>query len=163
MADGRYDYLETGSLISLKQNVKDIIIPSEEEHLELFPLDFEEFLWALGDETTTPLLRICFEQRQPLGQALHRKIMNDFRQYILVGGMPQVVSEYLKEKDFAAADKIKKRILTVAMKVKFWRFLMKYRGSFQRKKKNIACHPSIKMHVNATMRMHLSGLVRQWW
>lgn len=113
VADGRYDYLETGSLISLKQNVKDIIIPSEEEHLELFPLDFEEFLWALGDETTTPLLRICFEQRQPLGQALHRKIMNDFRQYILVGGMPQVVSEYLKEKDFAAADKIKKRILTL--------------------------------------------------
>ena len=113
VADGRYDYLETGSLISLKQNVKDIIIPSEEEHLELFPLDFEEFLWALGDETTTPLLRICFEQRQPLGQALHRKIMNDFRQYILVGGMQQVVSDYLKEKDFAAADKIKKRILTL--------------------------------------------------
>lgn len=76
VADGRYDYLETGSLIRLKKNVKDIIIPSEEEHIEMFPLDFEEFLWAMDDESTVPLIRQCFETRTPLGQALHRKIMN---------------------------------------------------------------------------------------
>ena len=96
--DGRYDYLETGSLIRLKKNVKDIIIPSEEEHIEMFPLDFEEFLWALGDEATVPLIRTCFEKRVPLGQTLHRKIMNDFRQYVLVGGMPQSVMGYLDGK-----------------------------------------------------------------
>jgi predicted AAA+ superfamily ATPase len=100
VADGRYDFIETGSLIRLKKNVQDIIIPSEEEHIEMFPLDFEEFLWALGDEVTAPLIRQCFEMKTPLGQALHRKIMNDFRQYILVGGMPQAVLEYVKTKDF---------------------------------------------------------------
>lgn len=111
VADGRYDYLETGSLIRLRKNVQDIIIPSEEEHIEMFPMDFEEFLWAMGDEATVPLLRQCFETRTPLGQALHRKIMNDFRQYILVGGMPQAVLAYQKEKQFADADTAKRRIL----------------------------------------------------
>lgn len=111
VADGRYDYIETGSLIRLKKNTTDIIIPSEEEHLEMFPLDFEEFLWALNDETTMPLIRQCFSKKQPLGQALHRKIMNDFRQYVLVGGMPQAVLAYGKEKNFAAADEAKRRIL----------------------------------------------------
>ena len=113
VADGRYDYIETGSLLSLKQNVRDIVIPSEEEHLEIFPLDFEEFLWALGDNETIPITQVCFEKKRPLGQALHRKIMNDFRQYILVGGMPQAVTEYAEKKDFAATDKIKRRILTL--------------------------------------------------
>lgn len=111
VADGRYDYIETGSLIRLKKNVQDIIIPSEEEHLEMFPLDFEEFLWAMGDNATFPLIKQCFETKTPLGQALHRKIMNDFRQYILVGGMPQAVLAYLKEKNFEAADIAKRRIL----------------------------------------------------
>ena len=111
VADGRYDYLETGSLIRLKKNVKDIIIPSEEEHIEMFPMDFEEFLWAMGDETTVPFVRQCFLNKAPLGQALHRKVMNDFRQYILVGGMPQSVLAYLDEKDFAASDEAKRRIL----------------------------------------------------
>ncbi len=105
--DGRYDYLETDSLIRLKKNVKDIIIPSEEEHIEMFPLDFEEFLWALGDEATVPLIRTCFEKRVPLGQTLHRKIMNDFRQYVLVGGMPQSVMAYLDGKNFEASDIVK--------------------------------------------------------
>lgn len=113
VADGRYDYMETGSLIRLKKNVKDIVIPSEEEHIELFPLDFEEFLWALGDEVTAPLIKDCFHTRKPLGQALHRKIMNDFRQYILVGGMPQAVLEYLKTRDFEAVDRVKRRILNL--------------------------------------------------
>lgn len=111
VADGRYDFLETGSLIRLKKNTENIIIPSEEEHVELFPLDFEEFLWAMGDEVTVPLIRKCFEAKEPLGQALHRKVMNDFRQYVLVGGMPQSVLAYIDGKNFAAADEAKRRIL----------------------------------------------------
>ncbi len=111
VADGRYDFLETGSLIRLKKNVKDIIIPSEEEHLEMFPLDFEEFLWAMGNEATVPLIRQCFEKRKPLGDALHRKVMNDFRQYLLVGGMPQAILAYRNQKNFEAADEAKRRIL----------------------------------------------------
>ena len=111
VADGRYDYIETGSLIRLKKNVQDIIIPSEEEHIEMFPMDFEEFLWTMGDEVTVPLIRACFESKTPLGQALHRKIMNDFRQYVLVGGMPQSVIAYLKEKNFEASDVAKRRII----------------------------------------------------
>lgn len=111
VADGRYDYLETGSLIRLKKNVQDIIIPSEEDHIEMFPLDFEEFLWAMGDEATYPLIKACFDKMVPLGEALHRKIMNDFRQYMLVGGMPQAVLAYLNGKDFEAADVAKRRIL----------------------------------------------------
>ncbi len=111
VADGRFDYLETGSLIRLKKNVQDIIIPSEEEHIEMFPLDFEEFLWAMGDEATYPLIKRCFETKKPLGSALHRKIMNDFRQYILVGGMPQSVLAYMNGKDFEASDTAKRRIL----------------------------------------------------
>ena len=111
VADGRYDFIETGSLIRLKKNVQDIIIPSEEEHIEMFPFDFEEFLWALGDASTVPLIKQCFDAKTPLGQALHRKIMNDFRQYILVGGMPQAVLEYVNTKDFEAVDTVKRRIL----------------------------------------------------
>ncbi len=113
VADGRYDYLETGSLIRLKNNVQHIIIPSEEDHIEMFPLDFEEFLWALGDEATYPFIRRCFETRTPLGEALHRKVMNNFRQYILVGGMPQSVLAYIDGKNFEAADAAKRRILNL--------------------------------------------------
>lgn len=111
VADRRYDYMETGSLIRLRKNTENIIIPSEEEHIEMFPLDFEEFLWAMGDEVTAPLIRKCFETKTPLGQTLHRKVMNDFRQYVLVGGMPQSVLAYLNGKDFAASDEAKRRIL----------------------------------------------------
>lgn len=111
VADGRYDYIETGSLISLRMNTENIVIPSEEEHIEMFPLDFEEFLWALGDETTVPYLRECFEELRPLGQAMHQRIMNDYRQFILVGGMPQSVEAYVTTKNFEAADRVKKRIL----------------------------------------------------
>lgn len=111
VADGRYDYVETGSLIRLKKNTEDIIIPSEEEHIEMFPMDFEEFLWAMGDESTVSLIRQCFDAKKPLGQTLHRKIMNDFRQYVLVGGMPQSVLAYQNGKDFEASDEAKRRIL----------------------------------------------------
>ena len=113
VADGRYDYLETGSLISLRTNVENIVIPSEEEHIEMFPMDFEEFLWAMGDETTVPFLRDSFENLKPLGQAMHKRVMNDFRQYVLIGGMPQAVEAYMKSKSFEDADRIKKRILTL--------------------------------------------------
>lgn len=111
VADGRYDFLETGSLIRLKKNVQNIILPSEEDHIEMFPLDFEEFLWALGDEATYPLIKSCFETKTPLGATLHRKIMNQFRQYILVGGMPQSVLAYIKDMNFKASDIAKRRIL----------------------------------------------------
>lgn len=113
VADGRYDFLETGSLISLRMNVENIVIPSEEEHVEMFPMDFEEFLWALGDKTTVPFLQECFENTKPLGQAMHKRVMNDFRQYMLVGGMPQAVEAYIKDKNFEIVDRIKKRILTL--------------------------------------------------
>lgn len=113
VADGRYDFLETGSLIRLKKNTEGIIIPSEEEHIEMFPLDFEEFLWAMGDEATYPLIRKCFESKTPLGQTLHRKIMNDFRQYVLVGGMPQSVLAYQDGKNFEASDDAKRQILNL--------------------------------------------------
>lgn len=111
VADGRYDFLETGSLIRLKKNTENIIIPSEEEHIEMFPIDFEEFLWAMGDEATVPLICKCFDTKAPLGQTLHRKIMNDFRQYVLVGGMPQSVIAYRDGKNFEASDEAKRRIL----------------------------------------------------
>lgn len=113
VADGRYDYLETGSLISLKANVQDIVIPSEEEHIEMFPLDFEEFLWAIGNDTAYGFMRTAFETMKPLGQALNGKFMNLFRQYMLVGGMPAAVLAYVAEKSFAAADKVKRAILTL--------------------------------------------------
>ncbi len=111
VADGRFDYLETGSLIRLKKNVQNIIIPSEEDHIEMFPLDFEEFLWAMGDEASYPFIAHCFEKKIPLGAATHRKLMNDFRQYILVGGMPQSVIAYRDGKNFEASDIAKRRIL----------------------------------------------------
>lgn len=113
VADRRYDYIETGSLISLRQNISDILIPSEEESVRMYPLDFEEFLWAMGDETTYSVIRDHFESKKPLGQALHRSIMKSFRQYMLVGGMPQAVTEYAKSQDFEAADRIKRRILNL--------------------------------------------------
>lgn len=113
VADHRYDYIETGSLITLSQNNENIVIPSEEEHVEMFPMDFEEFLWAVGDETTVPVLRSFFEKRIPLGQALHHRVMNDFRKYMLVGGMPQAVREFVESGDLEQVDRIKRRILTL--------------------------------------------------
>jgi len=113
VADGRYDYIETGSLITLFQSNENIVIPSEEEHVKMFPLDFEEFLWALEDDTTVPVLRSFFEKKTPLGQALHRRVLNDFRKYILVGGMPQAVCEFVKTANLEQVDRIKRRILTL--------------------------------------------------
>ena len=111
VADGRFDYIETGSLMSIKKNVEGILIPSEEDALEMFPMDFEEFCWAMGNEELVPFARSCFEARRPMGQALHRKAMDLFRQYLLVGGMPQAVESYVAERDFERLDRVKRRII----------------------------------------------------
>ncbi|MCI8354196.1 MAG: ATP-binding protein [Lachnospiraceae bacterium] len=111
VADGRYDYIETGSLMSIKKNVRDIVIPSEERHMKMYPLDFEEFLWALSNETLMNLVKICFKEKKPLGQALHRKAMDYFRQYLIVGGMPQAIKTYADTRDFDKVDRIKRDIL----------------------------------------------------
>ena len=113
VADGRYDYIETGSLISIRKNVKDILIPSEEERIQMYPMDFEEFLWAKGNTATMPAIREAFEKRIPLGDAVHRKIMQLFREYIAVGGMPQAVSEYVNGGSFTSIDRAKQRILSL--------------------------------------------------
>ena len=110
VADGRFDYLETGSLISIKKNVEDIVIPSEEEGIDMHPMDFEEFLWAMGNDMLMPYIRKQFEKQQPLGD-FHREAMHYFRQYMIVGGMPQAVAEYVKSKDFNKVDSIKRQIL----------------------------------------------------
>lgn len=109
--DGRYDYIETGSLMSIKKNTKDILIPSEEQHIEMYPMDFEEFMWALGNENIIELVKKHYEEKKPLGQAMHRKVMDYFRQYMIVGGMPQAVQEYVASKDFTRVDQIKRNIL----------------------------------------------------
>ena len=108
--DHRFDYLETGSLISIKKNVEDIVIPSEEEGLDMYPMDFEEFLWAMGNEVLMPYIHKQFEKQQSMGD-FHREAMHYFRQYMIVGGMPQAVAEYVQTKDFNKVDSIKRQIL----------------------------------------------------
>ena len=110
--DGRYDYIETGSLVSINRNVKDIVIPSEEHRINMYPMDFEEFLWAVGDEQLMPFIRMCFEKKQKLGP-LHRKAMSHFRHYMIVGGMPQAVAEYVETNDFMKVDMVKRNILSL--------------------------------------------------
>lgn len=172
VADGRYDYIETGSLISLRQNISDILIPSEEECIRMYPLDFEEFLWAIGDETTYSLIRERFRDKKPLGQALHRSTMKAFRQYILVGGMPQVVTEYAKERDFEAADRIKKRILRLyrediskfakGYESKVYAIFDDIPGQLSKKKRNTSLPLLENPPDEENMKMHLSGLMRLW-
>ena len=111
--DGRYDYIETGSLISIRKNVKDILIPSEEVKLHMFPMDYEEFRWALGDTATIRLLQGCFHDRTSLGDATNRKLMRDFRLYMLVGGMPQAVAAYLETNNLEKVDSVKRSIITL--------------------------------------------------
>lgn len=113
VADGRYDYLETGSLISIRKNVQDILIPSEEYRIKMYPMDFEEYLWALGDDNTYEIIRDAFINKKPLGDPIHRKIMKTFRTYMAVGGMPQAVNAYIKGKTFAQIDFIKRNILSL--------------------------------------------------
>ena len=111
--DHRYDYIETGSLISIKKNVKDILIPSEERKISMYPMDYEEFLWAVGDETTFSLLKKCFEMNQGLGDAMNRKQLRQFRLYMLVGGMPQAIATYIETNNFRKVDEMKRDILNL--------------------------------------------------
>lgn len=111
VADGRYDYIETGSLLSIRQNVEGIIIPSEEEAVGLGPLDFEEFLWAMGEEKLATLIRRQFEALQPLPDGLHRRAAGLLREYLLVGGMPRPAAAYVEQRKFAPVDEEKRRIL----------------------------------------------------
>ena len=113
VADRRYDYIETGSLISINKNVKNILIPSEERKLSMYPMDYEEFLWAIGDTLTFPILQKCFDANQGLGDAIHRKQLRQFRLYMLVGGMPQAVSTYIETNNFRKVDEIKRDILNL--------------------------------------------------
>ncbi len=113
VADGRYDYIETGSLISIKNNVKDILIPSEEHHIKMYPMDFEEFLWAMENEQLMPFIKKFYDDKKALGQAMHRKAMDYFRQYLIVGGMPQAVQKYIDTKSFADVDIVKRDILNL--------------------------------------------------
>ena len=131
VADGRFHYIETGSLVSIKKNVRDIVIPSEEEAMPMFPMDFEEFLWAMGNDMLMPYIRQCFEKRQPMG-ALHRKAVEYFRTYMIVGGMPQAVQTFVDFKDFDKVDQVKRGILQV-----YVNDISKYAAGLEHKVKNI--------------------------
>ena len=117
--DGRYDYLETGSLLGMKKSTQedkkedDYLVPSEEESIIMHPMDFEEFLWAMGEDTLMDFVRMCFDKKQPVGQSMHRKIMDYFRLYLIVGGMPQAVLEYLDTRSFEDVDRVKRQILNL--------------------------------------------------
>lgn len=111
VSDGRYDYIETGSLLSIKKKKENILIPSEETRIDMYPMDYEEFRWALGDNDTIPLLHKIFESKQPLGDDTNRKMMRDFRLYVLVGGMPQAVNDYLDTQNLSIVDQRKRSIL----------------------------------------------------
>ena len=111
VADGRYDYLETGSLVSIDENVDDIVIPSEEERIKMFPMDFEEFLWAKGDELSMDYIRDRFAKGETMGPLMHKKCLQLFREYLVVGGMPQAVSEFLRTNDLMAVDRVKRKII----------------------------------------------------
>ena len=111
VADGRYKYMETGSLLSIKKNTKDILIPSEEHKLSMYPMDFEEFLWAIGDEITADTIKILLENKKTAGNALHRNLMRIFRLYMLIGGMPQAIETYLEQNNLQAVDEVKREIV----------------------------------------------------
>ena len=113
VADGRFDYIETGSLISIRKNVEDIVIPSEEDRLPLNPMDFEEYLWACGQDVYADAIRQAYEDLMPLPDGVHAKVMRLFDEYMLVGGMPQSVEAFIETKDFVACDRAKRRILNL--------------------------------------------------
>ena len=131
VADGRFHYIETGSLVSIKKNVRNIVIPSEEEAMPMFPMDFEEFLWAIGNDMLMPYIQQCFERRQPMG-ALHRKAMEYLRTYMIVGGMPQAVQAFVDFKDFDKVDQVKRGILQV-----YVNDISKYAAGMEHKVKSI--------------------------
>ncbi|WP_129736684.1 ATP-binding protein [Massilimicrobiota timonensis] len=111
VADGRYKYIETGSLLSIKKNTKDILIPSEEHKISMFPMDFEEFLWAIGDNMTPDTIKLLIKSKKPAGNALHRNLMRTFRLYMLIGGMPQAIESYLENNNLQIVDEVKREII----------------------------------------------------
>ena len=123
VADRRFDYIETGSLISIKKNVADIVIPSEEDGIDMYPMDFEEFLWAMGNEVLMPYVCERFAKQQAMGE-FHREALHYFRQYLIVGGMPQAVAEYAASRDFTRVDAVKRQILRL-----YRNDIKKYAGS----------------------------------
>ena len=131
VADGRFHYIETGSLVSIKKNVRDIVIPSEEEAMPMFPMDFEEFLWAIGNDLLMPYIRHCFEKHQPMG-AHHRKAMEYLRTYMIVGGMPQAIQMFVDSRDFDKVDQVKRGILRV-----YTNDISKYAAGLEHKVKSI--------------------------
>lgn len=132
VADGRYDYVETGSLMSIKKNVQDILIPSEEYHLQMYPMDFEEFLWAMGNDVLMPFIKNCFEKRKSVGVALHRQIMTYFRKYLIVGGMPQAVLKFVATENFEETDRIKRNIINL-----YRNDIIKHAAGYERKVESI--------------------------
>ncbi len=131
VADGRYDYIETGSLVSINKNVKDIVIPSEERRIRMFPMDFEEYLWAIGNDMLMPFIKTRFEQKKPLGP-MHRKAMDLFRQYLIVGGMPQAVARFIETGSFEETDKVKRDIINL-----YKADIEKYAIGYEKKVKSI--------------------------
>ncbi len=111
VADGRYKYIETGSLLSIKKNTKDILIPSEEHKISMYPMDFEEFLWAIGNEITAETIKTLVIKRKPAGNAMHRNLMRIFRLYMLIGGMPQAIVMYREQNNLQAVDETKREII----------------------------------------------------
>lgn len=111
VADGRYKYIETGSLLTIRKNIKDILIPSEELKISMYPMDFEEFLWAIGDEVTADTIRALLQAKRPAGNSMHRSLMRLFRLYMLVGGMPQAVDTYIQKNNLQLVDETKRRII----------------------------------------------------
>ena len=111
VADGRYKYIETGSLLTIKKNTKDILIPSEEHKISMYPMDFEEFLWAIGDETTAATIKTLLQKKKAAGNAMHRNLMRIFRLYMLVGGMPQAIETYIAQNNLQAVDEVKREIV----------------------------------------------------
>ncbi|MCC8101295.1 MAG: AAA family ATPase [Clostridiales bacterium] len=111
VADGRYKYIETGSLLSIRKNTKDILIPSEEHRISMYPMDFEEFLWAIGDDITADTISLLLKKRRAAGNSLHRNLMRIFRLYMLIGGMPQAIETYLEHNNLQVVDEIKREIV----------------------------------------------------
>lgn len=111
VADGRYKYIETGSLLSIKKNTKDILIPSEEHKISMYPMDFEEFLWAIGDEVTSATIKMLLKSKRAAGNAMHRNLMRIFRLYMLIGGMPQAIENYLEQNNLQVVDEVKREII----------------------------------------------------
>ncbi len=109
--DGRYDYIETGSLLSIRKNTAGILIPSEETRITMYPMDYEEFMWATEETATMDLIKYSFEHRKPLGESVNRQLLRQFRIYMLVGGMPQAVNEYIETNNLAATDEVKREII----------------------------------------------------